>query len=135
MPVPLTCECISPNLLTGVHDLPNINKPYMSRLFIVMIMSVINYNLQLFRSLTYLLHGVESFLTSSLVLQLVKKFPATLCNPKFHHCIHKCPPSVPILSQLHPVSTPSLFPKIHIDIVLPSTSRSPQWPLSLRFSH
>jgi hypothetical protein len=35
-----------------------------------------------------------------------------------------------------PIPTiPSDFPMIHLIIILPSTSGSPQWPLSLRFPH
>ena len=69
-------------------------------------------------------------------LQLVKKFPAFLWNPKVHYRTHKRPPPVPVLGQPIPVHiSTSYLLEMNPNVFHPSTPRSPQWSLSLRFLH
>ena len=73
--------------------------------------------------LTYLLHGVESFLRSC--FSPGQEISRILWDPKVHYRVYKNPPPIPILSQIIPVHAPtSHFLKIPFNIILPSAPGS-----------
>jgi hypothetical protein len=65
--------------------------------------------------------GVDSWLST-------QEFPNILRNPKVHYAVHNNPP----LTQSNPVHTlPTYFFKIHLNVILPSTSTSSWWSPSI----
>jgi len=63
-----------------------------------------------------------------------QEIPLISRTPKVYYRTHKRPPTFPILGQPNPVHIPtSQLLEIHPNIIHPSTPRSPQWSLSLRF--
>ena len=67
---------------------------------------------------------------------ICQEIPRISRNAKVHYRTHKRPPAVSILGQPNPVNiTTSHLLEIHPNIIHPSTPRSSQWTLSLRFPH
>ena len=89
-------------------------------------------------TLTYLLtHSMQQVLLEKLTgSQLVMKFPTFYGTQRYIMAFTSAHHLPPILGQIKPVHAPtSDFLKIHPNIILPSTSLSPQWSLPLRFPH
>jgi len=96
--------------------------------------------------LTYLLTYLITYLLTYSMVQspsweanwfaASQEIPSISRNPKVHCRTHKRPPPVSILGQPNPIHTPtSYLLQIHPNIIHPSTPRSPQWSISLRFLH
>jgi len=55
----------------------------------------------------------------------IQEIPRLLGNQKAHYRVHKNPPLIPILRQMHPPHIfPNCFPKIRSNIILSATPKS-----------
>ena len=80
--------------------------------------------------LTYLLNAAESFWAANW-FAASQEIPRISRNPNVHYRTHKRPPP-----PVHILGQPTFhLLEIHPNIIHPSTPRSPQWSLSLRFPH
>jgi hypothetical protein len=61
-----------------------------------------------------------------------QEIPRISCNKMIITAFQTAPSPIPILSHIKPVHVAH---PINFNIILPSTSRSSKWPLSLRFPH
>ena len=85
-------------------------------------------------SLTYSMVQSPSWEANSFAAS--QEIPCISRNPNVHYRTHKRPPPVSILGQPYTVHIPtSHLLEIQPNIIHPSTPRSPQWSLSLRFPH
>ena len=61
-----------------------------------------------------------------------QEIPRISRNPKVHYCTHNRPPTFSILGQPNPIHIPtSHILEIRLNIIHPSTPRSPQWSPSI----
>ena len=87
-------------------------------------------------SLTHSLTMVQSPSWEANWFAASQEIPRISRNPKVHYRTHKHPPPVSIFGQANPVHIPtSHILETHPNTIHPSTPRSPQWSLSLRFPH
>ena len=105
-----------------------------SGVYLVLILQLYNHIYLLTYLLTYSMVHSPSWEANWFAAS--QEIPCISRNPKVHYRTHKRPPPVSILGQPNPVHIPtSHLLEIHLNIIHPSTPRSPQWSPSLRFPH